>query len=424
MNYFNSNALVSILYHKLPLNATKFLFCCVRSFRALALAMLVLLVICSTSLIALAADSNNNEFVDFNEYAEYEFSDDNSSVTIDVSFPAEWNISYIEFGETGRWYTGNEFYVEAVSEPWYKINMHSMGGKMTWVTNVGSQITNAHFIDLRYIPEGTTLTYEFTASISTYDVNIDEQIYTRYFFFVDSSGNVIGRSLHYFDPKMNGHGSYTWIETVSVSEFPDNAVGLVPMFVLRNFEPAFDDVMIYLSSFKLVIPMSALEFQTSQNEQMKATMASIETALQEQGKQLEELPDQIGDQMQNVMDTEKEQANEEGNKFVDQILDKLPDPSQGILDALGDLTAAVNYTGTDASLTIPAIVLPGIDGLFPETEIWGGTEFSFSEYVEMLPPGLLTLVTSLFTIAIVLFCVYELKGIISYCLTLREKDGG
>ena len=34
------------------------------------------------------------------------------------------------------------------------------------------------------------------------------------------------------------------------------------------------------------------------------------------------------------------------------------------------------------------------------------------------------LVQALFTIAIVLYCAYELKGIVSYCLTLRESKGG
>lgn len=79
--------------------------------------------------------------------------------------------------------------------------------------------------------------------------------------------------------------------------------------------------------------------------------------------------------MESIMDQEKEESKSEGNKFVDQILDKLPDPSQGVLQALGNLTSSVGYTGTDATLQIPAIVLPGIDGLFPETEIWVALNF-------------------------------------------------
>lgn len=100
-----------------------------------------------------------------------------------------------------------------------------------------------------------------------------------------------------------------------------------------------------------------------------------------------------------------------------------PDPSTDVLAALKSLTDATAYTGIDAVLPIPAIVLPGIDGLFPETVIWEGTEFDFGDYLGFIPSSLLTLVQSLFTIAIVLFCVYELKGIISYCLTLRESKG-
>lgn len=139
---------------------------------------------------------------------------------------------------------------------------------------------------------------------------------------------------------------------------------------------------------------------------------------------LETLPDEVGNEIQGVIDNEKNEAEDSGNKFVDQILGALPDPSTEVLTALKGLTDATSYTGTDAVLPIPAIVLPGIDGLFPETVIWEGAELDFGEYMNVLPPALLSLVRSLFTIAIVLFCVYELKGIISYCLTLRENKGG
>lgn len=205
---------------------------------------------------------------------------------------------------------------------------------------------------------------------------------------------------------------------------PSNAVGMIPLYTVKNVECSADEITVSYHPLWVGYNLSALQYEVQTNQKLQSTMNSVQSALAEQGEKIDNLPGEIGDQMQNVMDNEKEQSKDEGNKFVDQILDKLPDPSQGVLSALGDLTSAINYTGTDAPLKIPAIVLPGIGGLFPETELWGGAEFSFSEYMEMLPSGLLTLVKSLFTIAIVLFCVFELKGIISYCLTLREKDGG
>lgn len=153
-------------------------------------------------------------------------------------------------------------------------------------------------------------------------------------------------------------------------------------------------------------------------------LSGEEEKLEDIDNKLDKLPGNIGDEMQGIIDNEKEQSKGEGNKFVDQILDALPDPSTDVLAALKSLTDATAYTGTDAVLPIPAIVLPGIEGLFPETVIWEGTNFDFGEYLGFIPSSLLTLVQSLFTIAIVLFCVYELKGIISYCLTLRENKGG
>lgn len=206
------------------------------------------------------------------------------------------------------------------------------------------------------------------------------------------------------------------------------------------------------TGIRLTMKISGLYLQQVQSGKTNKILAEVEKQLESQGKTLEEvleqqaqtndqladvleqqqqtndqlstLPGEIGDEIQGVIDKEEQEAEGSGNDFVDQILDMLPDPSTGVLGALRGLTDATSYTGTDAVLTIPAIVLPGIDGLFPTTEIWGGTRFDFGEYIGLLPPALLTLVQCLFTIAMVLFCVYELKGIISYCLTLRANKGG
>lgn len=149
-------------------------------------------------------------------------------------------------------------------------------------------------------------------------------------------------------------------------------------------------------------------------------LGDVNDKLDDTNEKLDELPGEIGDEMQGVIDKENEKAESSGNKFVNQILDKLPDPSTEVLGSLKGLTDSMAYTGTDCKLKIPALVIPAVDGLFPETEIWGGTEFSFSDYLSFLPPTLLTVVQSLFTIAIVLYCVYELKDIIAFIFTLNE----
>lgn len=197
------------------------------------------------------------------------------------------------------------------------------------------------------------------------------------------------------------------------------------------------------SSIDLKMRISSFYRQNANNEEMKGIMNEIDTQLDEQGQTLddilkqqeangdklddmnqniESLPGEIGDQMQDIVDNEKNQANNKGNEFVDQILDALPDPSTKVLASLKSLTDATSYTGTDAKLQIPGIVLPAVGMLIPETELWEGTQLDMGSYMELLPGTLVTVVQSLFTIAIVLYCVYELIGLIGFCLTLRGGD--
>lgn len=215
-----------------------------------------------------------------------------------------------------------------------------------------------------------------------------------------------------------------------IEHFP-GAKSFVPAYRMADFYCPNSAFTVTVSSCYIEMEVSVdswAQFQAQQNGEklgeIKDELGNVNDKLEDTNEKLEELPGEIGDEMQGIIDKENDKAESSGNKFVNQILDALPDPSTEVLSSLKSLTDATAYTGTDAKLKIPALVIPAVDGLFPETEIWGGTEFSFSDYLSFLPPALLTVVQSLFTIAIVLFCVYELKGIISYCLTLNDKKGG
>lgn len=255
------------------------------------------------------------------------------------------------------------------------------------------------------IPDGTHLDYTITYSFS------GNALY----------GNMISYIAYYdadFQPvssTITESGAQTLPKTFNVShtmDFPDGAQYFTVWCYLQGWNEISGTALYGVVCSDLRFTMD-IEYLPDDS----AILGSI-------NDRLDELPDKIGDQFQDVIENEKEESKGEGNKFVDQILDALPDPSADVLAAFKILTDATSYSGTEAVLPIPSLVLPGIDGLFPTTELWSGTEFDFGEYVGMLPSGLLTLVQSLFTIAIVLFCVYELKGIISYCLTLRESKGG
>ena len=387
-------------------------------------------------LTASASSDNGISFI-FQDYIKYKVSGD--VVNASAVLPDSW---YVTNSFTGpEWYYAGTYFGRHVKinppvGKYIDLQILPLGGSAYTSHDVGYQFHDTKFIDIRYLPSNTELSWGF--ELNLYGKDIEESfrpLCNMILFFVDADGVVTYKHTNGFFPtitieqvgdKKDLYCDYSYTFDFSYYEYliPSDTVGFVPYCCIDDLYMDVSDVELIYSDFGFSYSMSSLEYEASQNAQLKDTVKNIQDSLDDQKQAIDELPDKIGDQMQNVMDTEKENSKNEGNKFVDQILDKLPDPSQGILDALGELTSAVNYTGTDASLQIPAIVLPGIEGLFPETEIWGGTEFSFSTYVQMLPYGLVTLVQSLFTIAIVLFCVYELKGIISYCLTLREKDGG
>lgn len=388
--------------------------------RFVAIALCVALLLCSFALPASAAELDYNDYI-----TNIQVDGDNDIVT--VKLPMDSQISL---------YSLNPFTLQYQADS-YRLDFEATAG-VSYLLSVFPFRNDLLFLD--NIPNGSlfTLTYDFSPifGVVTKPVHVNS---VNYFYASD--------------------GSYLDVKQISSDEF-----GLLSQSFqfsydkpsgasYGRFEFVWDGITFEESGPKsflfreLTVVMSISSLYRLQQETGKTNeiLAEVEKHLAEQGKTLDEvlqqqqqtndklddmqgsietLPGQIGDEMQGIIDNEKEQSKGEGNKFVDQILDALPDPSQDVLAALKGLTDATAYTGTDAVLPIPAIVLPGIDGLFPETEIWGGTQFDFGEYISLLPPTLLTLVQALFTIAIVIFCVYELKGIISYCLTLRESKGG
>ncbi len=409
---------------------TKGLFCCVHSFRVLVMIFSILaLFVCST-LTVLAADANGNTFVTVDDYGEISFAQDNSIVTYTMNFPSNWI-------RTGVWGEAWEDFYGFFSGDYFgfyretyvtSYRMHPFGGIPSLGVDVGDQLENCCFFDITTVPRSTTITFNFTIGVDS--GLVDPPGAYRYLFFVDENGKIVRKSQKMVKPSIDTAGSdgntytYTYSDTFGLDSFnvPETAVGFYPMFTLRDVECDPGYVYISYEPYTLTFPMTALEYESQQNQKLLNTINEVQNALVEQGEKIDQLPGQIGDEMQNVMDNEREQSKGEGNKFVDQITGAMPDPSKGVIDALGKLTSAVGYTGTEAIIEIPKIVLPGIDGLFDEFVIYEGTNFDLGACISYLPGKLVAVVQSLFTIAIVLYCVYEFKGIISFIFTLRSDN--
>ncbi|MBQ7331394.1 MAG: hypothetical protein IJW94_06350 [Oscillospiraceae bacterium] len=310
----------------------------------------------------------------------------------------------------------------------YRIQLHPFTGRL----NLDDIPNNAQYT------AGFRFHYTWNTGYETPYVSCNEQYYSASGSWLGQIQNGVGwepfdaNAIYEVSGKLDKDGPYS----NGVTEL----AGSVDLFLqLNEFSPLSGAWIAFeAQDFTMTFAISSLyELQQTQ-EKTNQILEAVEDKLEANGEKLEDileqqqqtndkldkLPGEIGDEVQNVIENEKAEAESSGNDFVDQILGALPDPSTVVLSALKSLTDATSYYGTEAVLPIPAIVLPGIDGLFPETVVWGGGELDFEEYLSFLPPALLTLVQSLFTISIVIFCVYELKGIISYCLTLRESKGG
>lgn len=62
-------------------------------------------------------------------------------------------------------------------------------------------------------------------------------------------------------------------------DYPSGAVGLVPMFWISSLPTLEDVFMVNLQPFQFVLPMSALEFDSMQNQQIKDTLKSVQDSI-------------------------------------------------------------------------------------------------------------------------------------------------
>jgi len=147
---------------------------------------------------------------------------------------------------------------------------------------------------------------------------------------------------------------------------------------------------------------------------MKATMSNIQTALEEQGKQIDELPDKIGDEMQQVADNEKAEANSSGNGSVDQMIQIIPDYSTGLIEGVKTLAAAISYEGTECKLIMPALTIPTLKGVTTEPITFlDQQEVDLEIWFNRMPQKIMAAVRALFDLAVVGFCFYELYDLVS-----------
>ena len=140
---------------------------------------------------------------------------------------------------------------------------------------------------------------------------------------------------------------------------------------------------------------------------LQNSQSSSETAVDNANKKAEE--------------REKNETQAAGDKSTSDTESALPSVNEGFGTSLKSFAQSMSYNGTEALLPIPRLYIPAMSNVTDEITLMNEQNYDMSAAInQYLPDTLLQLIRHLFTIALILYCVYELYGFIQYVLTLRK----
>lgn len=118
---------------------------------------------------------------------------------------------------------------------------------------------------------------------------------------------------------------------------------------------------------------------------------------------------------------EKQETQTSGDNATNDTTSAMPSVDAGFSNSLKGFVRAMSYDGTQALLPIPKTSIPALAGVTDEITLISAQDYDLSAAInQYIPETLLQLIRHLFTIALVLYCVYELYGLIQYVLTLKK----
>ena len=261
-------------------------------------------------------------------------------------------------------------------------------------------------------PLDFSMTFRYV--IEAYEHNEPVEIAVNYSygcFYYAEDGSYLGVVEKVTDPDVISVSGT--VEKVLEGTIPANAYSIIPwckMSAKFSSDQAFD-FWAYGVHFMLSANIDTVIENSNQ-------MAAIKDKLDDLNVSIGGVDDKL-DQILQQPDQEKSDATQGANDAFQNVIQAVPDHSEGLVDAFSGLAASMSYNGTVAKLDIPQISMPGLDGLFDGFIIMQPQELNFEVYFQMLPENLLLLVQSLFTGALIIFCFKELYGTIQYCMTLR-----
>ncbi len=129
----------------------------------------------------------------------------------------------------------------------------------------------------------------------------------------------------------------------------------------------------------------------------------------------------VGDAFAQQQENEKQEANTSGNDAVDSVTGAIPSDTGGFLEAIKLLSSSMNYEGTDAVWIVPSMKIPAMEGVTEEIKLTDDLQINFANYVNMIPAKALSVARVVCTLALIIFCVKELYGLIQEVMISRRS---
>lgn len=127
----------------------------------------------------------------------------------------------------------------------------------------------------------------------------------------------------------------------------------------------------------------------------------------------------ILNEIQSSGEKEKTEAQTGSQSAQSDAQNALPDNSGSLLNGVGGFISGMSYNGTDCKWTFPAVSLPAISGIMDSVQLTGQKDISFSDFLNVIPDNILTIMRAICSVAVIVFGFKEFYSTIEYVLTLR-----
>lgn len=173
-----------------------------------------------------------------------------------------------------------------------------------------------------------------------------------------------------------------------------------------------------VNGYKTSTAASDFIIQYGNEYSVSEKLETIISMLRESGSNTEQAVDNANKKAE---EREKQETKTGGDNATNDTTNAMPSVDEGFANSLKTFVNSMSYNGTEALLPIPKTSIPAMAGVTDEITLISAQDYDLSAAInQYIPETLLQLIRHLFTIALVLYCVYELYGLIQYVLTLKK----